>query len=416
MKKEYLKYTEITNCRACDWDQLEFIFSLGELGSCGYFPKSTSEVVPVGELNLVVCSKCTLVQLDRNFSVSMLFGKDYGYKSNLNPTMVSHLYELSQSVIEFRSNRSLKSILDIGSNDGTFLNFFAEANSSTLLYGCDPAIAQFGENYSPNIVKQDNFFDTTYTEALIENNLTFDLITSIAMFYDLPDPNQFVENLSNILAPDGTWVLELTTLETIIHGNAFDSICHEHLEYYSEHSLINLIRKHGLYISKMETNTSNGGSTRLYIEKRPNEISTAIFNRVAPSYLEIKESLQKFKESFDQSLLELKSYLSIKTSQGKKIYALGASTKGNCLLQYAGIGPEILIGVAEINGDKFGSFTPGTKIPIVSELLLEESDVDIFLVLPWHFRSFFLEKKSSFLRNGGELIFPLPKFEICTGD
>ncbi len=408
-----LPFSLISHCRVCESRELSKSISLGNLASCGFFPKTKDEKVGYGYLNLLVCGQCGLVQLDRDFETSSLFGVDYGYESKLNSSMVFHLNQLAREVYDFAQKRtSVNRILDIGSNDGTFLNWFVEhGKDSLMLVGIDPAIDQLADNYSQGILKISDFFSSSRVAEALHANAKFDLITSIAMFYDLPDPNAFVQGISEILDVNGIWVFELTTLETILSSNAFDSICHEHLEYYNIEAIEFLLQKHGLVIDHVKHTNANGGSLRVYAK----HLSKVLANSVIIAKIDVGviiDSLNGMKIEIDKNIDMLKEYISEESRLGKEIHGLGASTKGNTFLQYAEINSRDLSCIAEVNPIKFGCFAPGSLIPIVSEQDSLAQNPSGYLVLPWHFRDNLLDRNQSFLRKGGNLIFSLPSFSV----
>jgi SAM-dependent methyltransferase len=408
-----LPFSIITICRVCASGELSNSISLGNLASCGFFPKTKAQQVGHGFLNLLVCNQCGLVQLDRDFETSSLFGVDYGYESKLNASMVLHLNQLAKEAYDFaQASTSVRNILDIGSNDGTFLNWFAQSELEELtLVGIDPAIDQLAENYASEIVKISDFFSADLIRGLLGDKIKFDLITSIAMFYDLPNPNAFVKEISDLLAENGTWVFELTTVETILSSNAFDSICHEHLEYYNIESIEYLLQSHGLVIDHIKKTAANGGSLRVYTRHQAESGMT----RKVLSEIELKRilnSLSKMKIEVDQNIELLRDSISERNTMGLQIHGLGASTKGNTFLQYSGIDSRQLPFIAEVNPMKFGCFTPGSLIPIISENESLKEKPGSYLVLPWHFRENLIAKNYDFLEKGGEMIFALPSFDV----
>lgn len=408
-----IPFSLINSCRVCSSHQLSNSISLGNLASCGFFPKSKVEQVGYGFLNLLVCNQCGLVQLDRDFETSSLFGLDYGYESKLNSSMVAHLNSLAREAYNFAQNfTSVNNVLDIGSNDGTLLNWFVQNGFSDLtLVGVDPAIDQLAENYSPEIIKVSSFFSSEILTEILGKDIRFDLITSIAMFYDLPDPNAFVKGISELLQTKGTWIFELTTVETIISSNAFDSICHEHLEYYNIEAIGYLLARHGLVIDHVKSTAANGGSLRVFAKHRTKKES--LESCVTEIQLQgIIASLSKMKIEVDRNIDSLKDFMLQQNKLGFEIHGLGASTKGNTFLQYAEMDFRDLPFIAEVNPIKFGCFTPGSLIPIVSESQSLEQNPSGYLALPWHFRENLVLRNKEFIQNGGNLIFALPTLNI----
>jgi len=260
------------------------------------------------------------------------------------------------------------------------------------------------------------FFDAACYRALSGRDKA-QAITSIAMFYDLEDPGQFVADIAAALAPEGIWVLEQSYLPSMLEQNAFDTICHEHLEYYALAQIEQVTHAHGLRIFDVGLNGINGGSFRLWVCHASAGYPT---NRAALDALTAREEklglssevpFAGFRERVARLGTELRHLLETEVARGKNIYAYGASTKGNVLLQYFGLDRRLVRGCADKNPIKWGRRTPGTGIPIMSEHEAR-SDADCFLVLPWHFRDEFMARESEFCQRGGKLIFPLPEIVV----
>lgn len=401
---------KIKNCRSCKDQNLIKIYSLGKHSLTGIFPPNKNTNVSKGELSMVICKKCKLLQLENNFDAKEMYGDNYGYMSSLNKSMMSHL-EIKALNLKKRYNLNFnKYILDIGSNDGTFLSFF---NSSFRLYGCDPTIKKFNSHYRKDIKKIPHFFSNK-----IFKKEKFDLITSISMFYDLPDPLKFAREVKSILKANGIWHIELSYMPMMIKNISYDTICHEHLEYYSLKSLKYLLDRAGLKIINLAFNQINGGSIELDVTKKKSKfkenkdlIKWVLKSEKLYGYNEISKHLNFFKECQNHKFLLKKLLLTLK-KQGKKIFGYGASTKGNVLLQYCNIGTKQINAIAEVNKYKYNKYTPGTKIKIISESQASKNKPDYYLVLPWHFKEHIIKREKKFLKNGGKLIFPLPDIEI----
>jgi SAM-dependent methyltransferase len=359
---------------------------------------------------MVICNKCKLLQLEHNFDANEMYGDNYGYMSSLNKSMISHL-KLKALSLKKRYNLKVNSnILDIGSNDGTFLSFF---NRKFKLFGCDPTIKKFSKYYRKDINQLPSFFSSK-----IFNDKKFNLITSISMFYDLPDPLNFAKEINSILHKDGVWHIELSYMPMMIKNRSYDTICHEHLEYYSLKSLKYLLDKAGLKIINLSFNQINGGSIEVDIVKKKSKFKECkhLINWVLKSerlnkYNEIEKHKQFFKECQNHKIL-LKELLVTLKKQNKKIIGYGASTKGNVLLQYCNINSKLLDYISEVNKFKFDKYTPGSNIKIISEKEAKLKNPDYMLVLPWHFKDHIIQREQAFLKNGGKLIFPLPDIEI----
>ena len=401
---------KIKSCRSCKSKKLVKLYSLGNQYFTGIFPSNKHSKIPRGNLGMLICNNCKLLQLDENFDSNEMYGDNYGYMSSLNKSMISHLYLKALNLKKKYDLKSKKSILDIGSNDGTFLAFF---NKNFSLFGCDPTIKKFGKFYRKDIIKIQNFFSSN-----LFRNIKFDLITSISMFYDLPDPLKFAKEINSILKKDGVWHIELSYMPMMIKNRSYDTICHEHLEYYSLKSLKYLLTKAGLKITNLSFNQINGGSIEVDVVKKSSKYKECkdLINWVLESehvnqYNEIKKHKSFYNECLNHKKLLKKLLVTLK-KQNKKVVGYGASTKGNVLLQFCGINSKIINNIAEVNKYKFNRYTPGSKIKIVSEKSVRLKKPDYMLVLPWHFKDYIVKRERNFLKNGGKLIFPLPEIEI----
>lgn len=401
---------KIIHCRSCKTKNLTKVYSLGKQSLTGIFPSKKNSKVTVGELSMVLCGKCKLLQLENNFNPIEMYGDNYGYMSSLNSSMVSHLKLKSKqlkSKYEFNFNEN---ILDIGSNDGTFLSFFSKKFN---LYGCDPTIKKFSKYYRKDIRQIQNFFSSK-----LFGNKKFKLITTISMFYDVPDPLKFTKEISSILARNGIWHIELSYMPMMIKNTSYDTICHEHLEYYSLHSLKYLLDKAGLKIINLSFNQTNGGSIALDVTKKSSKYKKCeyLINWVLKSeklnkYNTIKKQKDFFKACKTHKIL-LKKLIKNLKKEGKSVYGYGASTKGNVILQYCNLNSNEIKYIGEVNKFKFNRYTPGSKIKIISEQKLKKMKPDYLLVLPWHFKDNVIKKEKSYLNSGGKLLFPLPDIEI----
>ena len=401
---------KIKNCRSCKSKFLTKIYTLGRQSLTGIFPSKKNAKISKGDLSMVICNKCKLLQLEHNFDANEMYGSNYGYMSSLNKSMISHLKLKALGLKKRYRLKSNMKILDIGSNDGTFLSFF---NNKYKLFGCDPTISKFSKYYRKDINQIPSFFSSKLFE-----NKKFDLISSISMFYDLPDPLTFAKEINSILNNNGVWHIELSYMPMMIKNRSYDTICHEHLEYYSLKSLKYLLDKANFKIINLSFNQINGGSIELDVTKKRSKLKECkhLINWVLESerlnkYNEIEKHKLFFKECQNHKILLKKLLLTLK-KQNKKILGYGASTKGNVLLQYCNIDSKILNYIAEVNRFKFNKFTPGSNIKIISEQEAKRRKPDYLLVLPWHFKDHIIKKEQNFLKNGGKMIFPLPDIEI----
>lgn len=418
-------YREITRCRMCGNQNLVPFLNLGQQYLTGVFPRHKEDVLTSGPLELVKChpggehDSCGLVQLHHSYESTEMYGQNYGYRSGLNQSMVAHL---QQKVAKIMATVPLKVddlIIDIGANDSTLLQAYP-ADRGLKLVGIDPTGVKFKQFYPSHIQLIPDFFSAAKVHEAF-NGQRAKIITSIAMFYDLEAPLEFVRQVADTLADDGLWVFEQSYMPSMLDVNAYDTVCHEHLEYYSLHQVKWLLDRVGLNIIDVELNNVNGGSFSVMAAKptapyAPNAAHVqAILDAEDRQGLHTLAPYEAFRQRVFEHAAELKALLAQIKAEGKTILGYGASTKGNVILQFCGLTPADIPYMAEVNKDKFGCFTPGTLIPIISEADAHAMHPDYFLVMPWHFRDNLVGREQAYLKRGGKLLFPLPKIEIVTG-
>ncbi len=408
-------YQPLSCCRLCRGTQLQALLDLGQQYLTGVFPKDRQAPLTCGPLGLGRCADCGLVQLLQTYDLAELYGQHYGYRSGLNQAMVAHLRATAAALQQQVGLRAGDSVLDIGSNDGTFLGSFAPGQYRLL--GMDPSAAKFRQYYRPDIALVPEFFSAA-SYARQHGGTPARLVTSIAMFYDLPDPLAFARDVASILAPDGLWHTEQSYLPAMLAANAYDTVCHEHLEYYALAQLVRVAEQTGLKIVALAANDVNGGSFAVTLAHRaaPYPAATAAVARWLAQEralgLDTERPLSAFQERVVAHRAHVRAELARLHAAGRRVLGYGASTKGNVLLQYCGITPDLLPAIAEVNPDKFGAFTPGTGIPIIPEGEARAQRPDYFLVLPWHFRRTLVQREAAYLQAGGRMIFPLPQWEV----
>lgn len=409
--------TEISHCRLCKSPKLDSILDLGEQSFTGVFPKSETQKVPVGPLRLIKCATCDLVQLADSFDLNQMYGMNYGYRSGLNQSMVRHLKGKVEKLCKKYAPKEGDLIIDIGSNDSTLLQSYPRIGLQ--LVGVDPSGLKFKHYYPDDVSLIPDFFSAKTVEKHLGGKKA-KLVTSIAMFYDLEDPSQFVKEIAGILADDGVWTLEQSYLPTMLDALSYDTICHEHLEYYALKQIKWMMDAAGLKIVDVEFNDVNGGSFSISVAKNEAEYPecTALIQSILKDEekrgLSTLEPYLKFKKDMEEHRVQIIRFFEKARKEGKTVIGCGASTKGNVLLQYCGITKAEMPCIAEVNEDKFGAFTPGTLIPIVSESVARQQNPDYFFVLPWHFREGILKREKAFLEQGREIVFPLPRFEVVS--
>ncbi len=414
-------YKEIKRCRVCKNEELTDVLDLGEQFLTGVFPKDKEQKdLPSFPLKLVKCSEdndgCGLLQLKGGIELSQMYGDNYGYRSGLNKSMVDHLGKKVEKILSQVNTSEGDLIIDVGSNDGTLLSFYPK---NLNLVGVDPTGSKFQKYYQQHIHLITEFFPTPKLKDKFGDKKA-KVITSIAMFYDLEEPLNFVNDVHDFLADDGVWVFEQSYMPKMIEVNAYDTVCHEHIEYYRLKQIKYMTDRAGLKLLDVEFNNTNGGSFSVTAAKKESkykenkELIDAILQEETKKELNTLKPYQEFEKRVKDQKEQLVTLLNQLHSKGKQVHCYGASTKGNVVLQYCGITEELVPFVAEVNEDKYGAYTPGTKIPIISEKEARAKKPDYFLVLPWHFKEFIVKKEQEYLNSGGKLIFPLPQPHVVS--
>jgi len=400
---------------------LKSIINLGNQHLTGVFPQTISEDPESGPLHLVRCNtngqddNCGLVQLMHSFEQEKMYGDNYGYRSGLNQSMVRHLKEVQNLSMSFVSLNKHDLIIDIGSNDGTLLNHYPP--EYTNLVGIDPTACKFQKYYRKNIKIIGDFFSSSLVQLHFASKKA-KVITSIAMFYDLENPQKFVNEIYESLDDEGIWVFEQSYLKLMLDVNAYDTICHEHIEYYALRQIKWLLDRAKMKIIDVQINDTNGGSFIIVAAKKESKLkqNVKLINQILQeekeyglfsdkTYISFKNKIKSHKRKLISLIRSLKK-------ERKTIFGYGASTKGNVILQYCKLTKKEIPMIVEVNEYKFGRITPGTHIPIESEKNILKLKPDYLLVLPWHFKKTILLREQQYLSNGGKLIFPLPEISI----
>lgn len=414
-------YSEVTKCRICGNTELDSVLSLGEQSLTGIFPTKKDQKITSGPLELVKCSEdgkrnsCGLLQLRHSYDLNEMYGLNYGYRSGLNRSMIEHLHKKVAKICAMVDLKPGDIVIDIGSNDSTLLQGYPK-NSYTLI-GIDPTGKKFKEYYPDHIQLIPDFFSAKTAKDFLGGKKA-KVISSIAMFYDLESPVDFMKQINEVLADDGVWVFEQSYMPTMLDMNAYDTICHEHLEYYGLKQIKWMTDRIGFKIIDVELNSINGGSFSVMVAKAKSRYQEA--TTLVDSILGDEEKLglstlkpyEEFKKRIFQHRDELFQFMEKTRGEKKTIIGYGASTKGNVILQFCNITAKDMPYIAEVNKDKFGCFTPGTLIPIISEAEARAMNPDYFMVLPWHFKDNIVAREANYLRSGGKLFFPLPEMEI----
>ena len=409
-------FKKIAKCRVCQLDSSDLIrvLSIGEQHYSGIFLSKRSQRVGKGPLELLRCPRCDLTQLAHLYNQELFFGLDYGYMSGATKYMRDHLHRIvsyAESLVKLEPEQR---VLDIGSNDGTLLNFYSVEGIKKV--GVDPSAEKFRDNYPGGT---EIIVSPFSLELFPKSNANkFMVITSISMFYDLDDPLKFAKDVFSVLDEDGVWIFEQSYLPMMLRQNSYDTICHEHIEYYSMRSIDYIIKSAGMKIIDVSVNDLNGGSIRVTASKAEStkhsptaEVEFFLSDELSRGE-EITDNFRKVDDFVKRHGERLRILLRSLRQSGKLVLGYGASTKGNVIIQNCGLGEQELPFIGDITQSKDGRYTPGSQIPIISMEKAKAMNPDYFLVLPWSFKHDIIQRESAFIRKGGRFIFPLPDLEI----
>ncbi len=422
-------FRTIERCRVCGCEKLTTILSLGELYVSNFFDADQTDQGIKAPLELVLCNQkdggCGLLQLRHTVSNEAMY-RNYWYLSGINKSMTDELNGIAEKLESIVPLKSGDFVIDIGSNDGTLLRGYKKVPGLKLV-GFEPAknLEEVGKKGITKLFADFFNFQDWQKEF---GNAKAKIITAIAMFYDLDDPNSFVSDIVKCLDDEGAFVIQMMYLPSFLKRNAFDGICHEHLEYYSLLSLEKLLKRHGLEVFDVEMREHvNEGSLRIYIRKAGRgkllKVSDGAAERV--EVLRVSEEnlglndmgvyeglVKRVMEAKDKTI----SFIKQEVAKGKRVHGYAASTKGNTTLQFYGLTPGLIEAIADRNPEKWGKFTVGTKIPIISEEDSRAQRPDYYFILAWHFLPEFIGREKSFLENGGKFIVPMPEFRVISRD
>jgi hypothetical protein len=398
--------------------------SLGNLYVSNFLDSKEDERGVEAPLELVLCNAadggCGLLQLQHTVSGEAMY-RNYWYRSGINRTMTEELEGIAQKVRLITGLKRDDYVIDIGANDGTLLRGYKIDGLNTI--GFEPAknLKEYNTEGTTKIFA-DFFNYKNWAETF--GNVKAKAITAIAMFYDLDEPNQFVGDIVKCLDDNGLFIIQMMYLPSFLERNAFDGICHEHLEYYSLLSLENLLSRHGLEVFDVEMREHiNEGSLRVYIKKTGKGLDLNIEPGAEERVMMLREKEKKIQlndksayENLVRRVLDAKNktieFIKKEVGAGKLVHGYAASTKGNTTLQFYGLTPEFLPAIADRNSIKWGKYTVGTKIPVISEEGSRSQKPDYYFILAWHFLPEFIEREKEFFERGGKFIVPMPEFRI----
>jgi len=408
---------KIKECRSCYSEKLESILSLGNQYVTNFINSEDEqgERIP---LELILCENCNLLQLRHNTPPQLTWNDQYWYKSGISSTIKADLKDISEKSQKIKKLGKGDIMVDIGSNDGTLLDFYDDPIKGVGFEPCKN-VAEEAKSKGHYII--DNFFNAKDFKNGFGNERA-KIITAISMFYDLDNPNKFLEDIVSCLDGEGLFVIQQNYLMKMLEQNAFDNICHEHREYYSLFTLENLLRKHGLEVFDVEQNDINGGSIRTYVRFKENKKLRGfegagnrirnLLDKEKGMGLDTLKPYQEFASRISAIKNKLMGFLKQEKERGKEIWIYGASTRGNVALQYFGLGPDLITCIADMNPDKWKKKTVGSLIPIVSPEEMKERKPDYLLVNTWHFFDEIKKQEKEYHSKGGKFIVALPEFRI----
>ena len=403
---------KINKCRNCKKKNLKKLFTLGNQYFTGKFIKF-GDRVKRAPINLSICTKCKLVQLKDRYNLKYMYGPDYGYRTGINKTMSLHVKKITKILSKKVNLKKNDLVLDIASNDGTLLNNY---NKNIITFGIDPILDKYKKYYKKINYRKNDFFSKRAVKSKTKKK--FKIITALSVFYDLNNPNKFLKDVHDILDENGLFLLEFADLASLIKLNMFDTICHEHAEYYSTKVLLKMFQNNNLRLIQINKNDINGASKQFLLTKKRSKYKSNqknindILREEKLLRLDYPKTYSSFFREIKKIGRELKIFINKQIKKNKIIHGYGASTKGNTLLQFFKIGQRQISYISDRNPDKYGLKTPGTNITIISEKESRSLKPDFYLVLPWHFKKEILKREIKIRKKGTKFIFPLPKLTI----
>ena len=403
-------------CRNCNKNLNNKILSIDPQPISSVFLKKIKKNLIKYPLDLYECNSCKLIQFKKLAPLGDMYGSTYGYRTSLSKLMVDHIKSKFERIKRDNIIKNNDKILDIGCNDGTFLNFFTKLNLKKLsLYGVDPSAEKFKEYYSSKINLIIDYFSSKIAYDFVKNKLKnkFKLITSFAMFYDIEDPNGFCKSINLLLHNNGRWISEFSYFPLLLQNLTYDQICHEHVTYYTLSTFKKIVEQNNLIIQNISFNEINGGSLEVTCIKKSSRIK--IDHEKIKNVLDLEKKINK--NSYDklQKRIDNVKYilnLFLKNINKNDIIGYGASTKGNIVLNHCEISNKQIKYICDSNIEKHGKFTPGSNIEIISKERMRKIKPKYLLVLIWSFRKEVIQQELEYIKNGGTLILHLPVLHI----
>ena len=409
---------EIINyqCRFCN-SRLEHVFlDLGKIPSSNSFLKKEElEKEKTYPLCVYICEKCLLVQIPEIRTPDELFS-NYAYFSSFSDSWLNHAEEYVKMMIKrFNLNKSSR-IVEIASNDGYLLKFFAELNIPVL--GIEPASNVAKSAIKKGIPTLEKFFNTDTAKELKEKNQQADVLLGNNVLAHVPDVNNFVKGMKILLKPNGIITMEFPHILQLINQNQFDTIYHEHFSYFSFFIIQKIFFSQGLTIFDVEEIPTHGGSLRIFVKHSENkiyEIKESVKNLIKKendiglhdysTYLGFSKKIENIKK-------KLNEFLEKSRLEGRSVVCYGAPAKGNTLLNYCKINPDHIEYTVDLSPHKQGLFLPGTHLPIKSPSIIKETKPDYIIILPWNLKDEIMEQMKDIKEWGGKFVIPIPEVKI----
>jgi ubiquinone/menaquinone biosynthesis C-methylase UbiE len=410
-------------CRNCKSKNLKKVIFLGKQVVSSIFPQNKKKNSKKYSLDLYECKKCKLVQLGKSIPLGNMYGETYGYRSSLSKLMINHLYQKYLKLKKIIKLKKNSNILDIGSSDSTFLNFFSNEKKNYNCFGIDPSAKKYSNYYNNDVNLIVDYFSANAVDSRVGNiklkNKKFKLISSFAMFYDINDPNKFCKDIYKLLEKNGLWILEMSYFPMLLSNLTYDQICHEHVTYYTLNVFKKIAEKNDLRVVDFSFNIINGGSIEIICVPKKSKIKSnikKIKNQIKLENEISNKDYSKFNLRVDNIKKTTNLLLDNIKNAKKRIIGYGAATKGNIVLNHCKIGSDKISLICDENQEKFGRYTPGTNIKIISKKEMRKINPNYLLVLIWSFKSEVIRQEIKYIKKGGKLIFHLPFLHIVDKD
>ena len=398
-------------CRSCAGERLSVFLSLGDMPlSDGLLARSDLErQEPRYPLDVAFCPDCALVQILETVPPERLFGADYPYFSSFTDALLKHSAANVASRIAERRLDGHSLVVELASNDGYLLQYYRAQGVPVL--GIDPAPGPVAAARDRGVESLQAFFGRDLAVQLAANGRLADIIHANNVLAHVADTNGFVAGIGVLLKQNGMAVIEVPYVRELIDHGEFDTIYHEHLCYFSVTALTHLFQRHGLALNRVEPLEIHGGSLRLFVEKSGHgDGSVAEYLQAErDAGVDRLEYYAGFSARVGRIRSSLVALLERLKREGARVAGYGAAAKGTILLNFAGVGGEVLEFVADRNVHKQGRYVPGVRLPIVAPERILQEQPDYLLILPWNFKEEIMEQQAEYRRRGGRFIVPVPE-------